>query len=136
MARYTGKDLYAEWIYSGGTIVMTADYRTVTTNEGTDKVDITAGDDTHKSYKALLRDTTVSVELLGVTGSSGTTLWGALVPGTEGTLVWAPVGTATGNPKRSVAAFCEKRADAIKYNDVVSWTFDFQATEAITDATY
>lgn len=136
MARYTGKDLYAEWVYSGGTVELSADYRTVSTAENIDKVDASAGDDTHKYYLTALKDSTVSVELLGVTGTTGTTLWGAMVPGTSGTLVWAPQGTASGKPKRSVACFVEKRGDSLKYNDVVAWTFDFQATEAVSDTTY
>ena len=135
MARYTGKDLYIEW-NNGTAVAMDADYRSVATNETADKVDLSAGHDVHKNYTYGQRDSTIDVELLDVDTASGESLWEAVAPQTEGTLTWAPRGTATGNPKRSVAAFVVKRGGDWKYSSETPVTISFQTTEVIADDTY
>jgi hypothetical protein len=135
MGRYTGKDLYIQWAYSGGTIVLNTDYRSLTTSEETDTEDASAGADTHKSYKPTLADTTIELELLDNTSNSSA-FWGALTPQTEGTLTWGPHGTATGKPKYSVPALVNSREREFPYDGMVTITVEFQAQSWISEATW
>ena len=135
MARYTGSKLYIEW-NNGSTMQMDANYRSVTTSETADKIDLSAGHDVHKDFTYGQRDSTIDVELLDIDEVDGELLWEAVAPQTEGTLTWGPQGTATGKPKRSVACFVVKRGGDWKYSSETPVTISFQATEVISDGTY
>jgi len=136
MARYTGKNLVVSWVYSRGTVSLNGDFRSFKTNESVDTADKSAGADTHRSFVPTLRDTTASLEFLDTTGSSGTAQWAATEPGTEGTVVWSPQGTASGAPKYSAAAFIESRDRSMPYDDVVSVTVEFHIQAEPTASTW
>ena len=135
MARYTGKDLYVQWVYSGGTVELNGDFRTLTVSEETDTDDASAGADTHRSYEPTLGDTTIELEMLD-NDAAFNTVWPALKPQTKGTLTWGPQGTATGKPKRSVPALVNSRDHEIPYDGMVNITVEFQAQDWISDSTW
>jgi len=132
MARYTGKDLAINF----GSTALEADYRSLSTSEEIDTAESTAGDDAHKEYLPTIRDTTIDVELLDVTGATGETLWTALAPGTSDTLDFGPAGDATGATKYSGTAFVVNREREFPYDDVVQIKISFQLTTVLTKATY
>ena len=134
--RYTGKDLDVQWVYSGGTVSLNADFKTLKTTEGTKAAERTAGADTHESFIPTIGTGKADHEMLDTTSSVGTQVWAALAKKTEGTLIWSPQGTATGKPKSSVAAYVDSRDREFPFDDVVNIKVSFQFQEDVTDATW
>jgi len=124
--RYTGKNLYAEFICPAGTILLTGDQRSLSVDREADMVDVTAGDETDKSYTSRLKDGTAEVTVLDQGSVLATGLEAAMPEGTSGTLLYAPQGTAAGNPKRGFAAIVQSISTEYPYDDVVEYTISFQ----------
>lgn len=129
--RYTGKDLYAEFICTAGTIALSGDQRTLSVDRESDLVDITAGSEADKSYLARLKDGTAEVEVLDQGSIAGTGLEAAMPEGTSGTLIYAPQGTTAGKPKRGFAAFVQSISVEYPYDDVVAYTISFQKSGSL-----
>ena len=123
--RYTGKDLYLAWIWSGGTVTLNGDYREFGHKADTDLVEAQAGAEGAKAYLATLSDATFSYSGLE-TGTAGTAVLAATKEKTYGTLLWGPLGTTTGLPKFSCAAFAKGQETPHKYNDVAMLNIEFQ----------
>lgn len=134
MTDYTGKNLYAEWVYSGGTVVLSSDYRTFSSAPTVGLADTTAGADADRTYIATIKDDVVSYA--GLHQSAGTVLKSALEAGTGGTLVLAPEGTVAGKPKESYPAIAMGAKMNYPYDNVVEISCDFQKNGARADATY
>ena len=136
MARYTGKAMYIKWTYSGGDVPLDADFKALDVTGSVKKIDLTAGHDTHATYTPGVLDHVISLSALDVDTSQGTLVEAACKEGTEGTLEWGPLGTATGNPKHTVAAFVTSHKVSWKNDAETPVTIEWQTTEDITDATY
>lgn len=134
MSEYTGQNLYMAWIYSGGTVVLSTDFRTVSTNQSIGLADASAGADTDKTYLVTIKDKTISYA--GVHQAGGTVLKAALEAGTGGTVILAPEGTATGKPKEQYPAISMGAKLNYPYSDVVEVSVDFQGNGARADSTY
>ena len=132
MARYSGKNLYVEF---NGT-ELTADFRSFEVTENITIIDASAGDDAYKDKLTGQKDWTATFNGLATSGATGTALWGAVVPGTEGTLIWAPEGTASGKPKHSGTAIVSERSRTAPYEDVVEISISFEGKSEVTDSTY
>jgi len=130
LGEYTGTNLYVIF----GSTALTTDYRSWTEEETIDTVDKTAGADTVKTYLTTTKDGTASIDVLDSTG--GTAMWAAVAVGTEGTLEWAPEGTATTKPRHYVNAIVTSRSKPVAYADVVTFTVNFQFSGAVTDTVY
>jgi hypothetical protein len=129
MAEYTGKDLHLEWITLAGTVPGTVDlstsqYRTLGENTEIGLVDASAGADTNRTYLTTLKDGTFEYSALHQT--NGTALKAVLAPGTYGTLVIKPEGTASGKPTESVPCVVSSRNMNYPYDGVVEITATFQ----------
>lgn len=124
--RYTGQNLYAEFICAAGTIALSGDQRSLTVDREVDVVDITAGSETDKSYLATLKDGTAEIEVLDQASVAATGLEAAMPEGTSGTLIYAPQGTASTKPKRGFAAIVQSLSVEYPYSDVVVYTISFQ----------
>jgi hypothetical protein len=129
---YTGGSAYIIF----GTTVLNTYYRTASPSEEIELVDKSAGADANKTYLTALKDGTMDVECVMESGTAGTALWGALVPGTSGTLEWGPEGTATNKPKHTVTAIVRSRGKPLTYNDVSTFSVSFQFSGAITNTAY
>ncbi len=107
-------------------------FTTIDTDESVDVVDKSAGSDTHDSVLAGLAKGQISLNSNHNAGDTAT--WNGVAPGTEGTLVYSPEGTATGKPKYSVVAMVQNRQRKTGYNDLTrfSATFKLQADVAGT----
>ena len=124
--RYTGKDLYAEFICAAGTIALTGDQRSLTVDREADTVDVSAGADTDKSYLATLKDGTAEIEIIDQASVAATGIEAAMPEGTGGTLLYGPAGTASGKPKRGFVAIVTSLSMEYPYSDVVTYSISFQ----------
>jgi hypothetical protein len=114
--RYRGKDLVIQWIYPGGTIILTND--------------ASASNTLDKEYINGLKDATAKLDLFDITTAAGTVLAAALVEGTAGTLIYGPQGTATGKPKAGFAAITKSLKHSMDIGNPVSLASEFQKTGA------
>ena len=117
-----------------GSTVLSGTYRTFSATEDADLVDGSAGVDANKSFLVALKSGKASVEL--VDQAAGTALWTAVAPGTSGTLIWAPEGTATGKQKHSAVCLVASRDRSTPYNEVAIIKVEFQINSAVTDTVY
>src|SRR5690348_16439437 len=100
MTQYTGSALVVTF---AGTIISTRQ-RSLKTKKESDMADQTAGADTSKSYLPTLKDGDAELEVLDQAGGTAATdVYNLCEPGSSGTLLWQPEGTATGKPKHTVA---------------------------------
>lgn len=134
MARYSGKNLYWNFVHSGGTLVLSTDYRTLEITEAAKEIDTTAGADAYASVLAGAIDSTWSAEYLEQT--AGTANYGTLTPGLAGTLTWGPEGTTSGKPKYTAAAILLSHGPSYAYGDTVTIRLSGRLTAATTIASY
>ena len=134
MAEFTGKNLAASFIYSGGTIDLAADYRSLSKAPSVGLVDASAGSDADRTYLTTLKDGTYSWG--GVAQEIGTALRAALVEGTHGTLEIGEEGTAIGNPKETVPVISMGAQYNIPYDNVVEISCQFQKNGARVEGVY
>ena len=134
MTRYRGNGLRLQWTPDGGsTYALNTEYRTFNVSEGIDKVDVTTAAQTAKKYKATIRDTTLSLDMLDRNDATGTSRWAALDRGTMGTLIWNDQSGSNDAPTACVYAFVSSRKLAFKPRDVVIVSVEWQSLEAITE---
>jgi hypothetical protein len=134
MAEYTGTNLYLAWVHSGGTAVLSTDYRSLADAPAVDLVDISAGNDTYRTYLTALKDGQYTYS--GLHQTSGTVLKAALQRGTSGTLILGPEGTVAGKPKETIPAISLGAQMNYTYNDVTEISVTFQQNGAETPGTY
>ena len=134
--RYTGKNMYITY----NSTVLSADYQTLTVKREHGKAEKTAGADAHASYIPTYADTSIELEVLRKGGSAGSAEWGVLIgaygTSTDGTLLWAPEGTASGNYNTSATGFIESLETEYPFDDVVKLTITFQCNAAPTEGKY
>jgi len=119
------------WIYSGGTVVLSGDFRTVNVTRSLEIIDATAGADTYREKLPSFGDTEVTFS--SVMQADGTALITALAQKTYGTVVVGPEGTASGKPKFTVAAYSVGPTFNIAYNDVVEFSCSWISNAAPTE---
>lgn len=130
MAEFTGTNLKLDWIWSGGTTSLNADYRTVAWNPSQAYADISAGADTHVGRLTALKDATAAVTMVD---SSGTAIYAGLASGVAGTLIIQPEGTASNKRKITFPCFCDGAVSNFVYNDTVTMNVNFTGNGAYTD---
>ena len=134
MARYSGRELYIEWIDTSGTLNLSGDYRTLNVPETADEIDATAGSDTHKTTLAGAAGGTWTLEMLSA--ESGTATFARVAPRSSGTLRWSQEGTASGKQKKSAAATIFGRSESIGYNAVTTLSINGTLNADITVASW
>ena len=132
MAGVTGSALYLA--FGSGTTVLDTDYRNMSPDESIGLVDQSAGADADKTFLTTLKEGSASATI--VIQAADTTTWGALVPGSEGTLEWAEEGTAATKPRHYVNAIVKRRRKAVQYADLLVADVEWQFSGAVTDTTY
>lgn len=130
MAGKTGKNLYLAF---GGKVLST-DYRSFAPSEEIGIVDQSAGADAARTYLTTLEDGTATATI--VVQASDTATWGAVAPGSEGTLEWGDEGTAGGKPRHYVNAIVTGRNQSIAFDDLVVGDLSFQFSGEPADTTY
>lgn len=124
MPEFSGSALVMQWIWSGGTVSLNADYRKCNISPGVDVIETTAGSDARKGKLPTVKDAKASIELVGQTG--GTAMLAALAEGVTGTLIVGPEGTATNKPKTTMSAISMGVQQQYAYADVSILTNDFE----------
>lgn len=124
MPKYTGKDLFLSFAGSGGTVTLSTDYRSLSTNPSIGLVDVSAGADTFKTYLTTLKDG--SFEYSGLLLAAGTAVTNALREGCTGTLTIGPEGTVVGKPKETYPVIALGPKVNYPYSDVVEVSATFQ----------
>ncbi len=124
----TGKDAYISWVWTGGTLNLATDYRSVSIKENVDTAETTAGADTHKTYLPTIKS--ANIDYSGVFPTGGTALYAALAAGMSGTLTVAPEGTASGKVSHAYPAICMGATYDTPYADVVTVNCTFQSNGA------
>jgi len=128
----TGSGAYIKFVNT----VLSTNYRNFNSAESEGIVDQSAGADTGVTYLTTLRDGTFAVTVKHKAGD--TAVFGALVPGTEGTLEWAEEGTTATYPKHTVNAILTGRNQTAAYADliVIDFSFQFSDNTGVVDGTY
>lgn len=120
--RFTGKNLYVKF----GSTVLSTHGRNFDVPHEQEQVDGTAGADDYRVFLNTVKNISASMEILMSSGAAGSAVIAALSTGTEGTLEWAPEGTASGKPKWGFAARVANASQALPYDDVamlsIEWT--------------
>lgn len=125
MSGYAGSQLYAAWVWSGGTVLLhNSGYRTMTTGPEMELYEQTAGSDAYKTYIIGVRDN--QVEMGFVAQAGGTAFVAALRDGVAGTLTVGPEGTASNTTKEVYPAFSMGLRRNQPYNNVVEYNVTFQ----------
>ena len=134
MAEFTGQNMVIQWINSGGTTTLSGDYRKIDLPFAKDLVESTAGSDAGRTDIATLWNYTVAYG--GVMQTGGTAVEDALLPGTSGTLIVGPEGTATGKRKYTIPCMSLGATFAVQYDQVVEMACNFKSQGAPTLAVY
>ena len=137
--KFSGSALYAEWVYSGGTVVLSGQQRSLSLSPSVDLLDGTAGSDADKEYLAGVKDATVSYSgvMSGMADSpTFMAVEAALAEGVSGTLYFGPQGTTSTYRKYTVPAISLGPSITIPYDDVVEISNEFQKNGALTRGTY
>ncbi len=128
--RLTGKNLALQWIDATGTVIISGDQRSFDVDWGQDVVDLAAADDSyHYNYETLL-DWSGKLEAIYI-GASGTAVAARLEPGDSGTLIWAPLGTATGKPKWGMGVIVTKNNVTYPFDKEVMVSTEFKVKGGI-----
>lgn len=134
MAEYTGKNLSVNWVYTGGTVDLSGDQRSLGYKPTIGKAKATAGSDPFESYLMTVKDTVL--DYVGVMQTGGTAVEDALTEGTFGTLIVGPEGTAAGKRKYTIPSFAMGANFAFKYADTVEIACQFQGSGSRINGTY
>lgn len=129
---FTGSAAYIKF----GSTELDAYYRTLGHTEEIDLVEESAGSDANKLYLTALKDGNRDLEIIMPSGTAGTAVYGAVAPGTSGTLEVGPEGTAAGKARSYVTAIVKSRGSPLTYNDITTLSVSFQFSGAVTDTAY
>ena len=132
--RFSGSALYVQWIYSGGTIVLTGDRRVFNYSPASDLIDQSAGSDTARTRLNSLTDFTADMSSL--MSNAGTALEDALKEGTHGTLWVGPAGTLSTRRKYVLPCISKGSSFSAPYADVVEFSVSFDGNGTVTYGTY
>lgn len=118
---------------NNGTFFFDAQYTKYDTSWIGDKVDVSSGAATAHQYLPTLKDFTATY--VGMNDGKGSPFGTAdlirLEPTLGGTLLWAPLGTASGNPKWGVFTYVTKQDTTYPFAGAVETTIDFQGSDAL-----
>jgi hypothetical protein len=131
---FAGSALYAQWVYSGGTVLLHTESRNFTHNETRETIDATAGPDATRRTVSSFKSATAAMSMTAQ--SDGTALITALAFGTRGTLIFGEAGTATGAPKTTMPAMSMGISRTVPYAGIVTYDLSWQSTGDETIGAY
>ena len=118
MPAFFGKDLVVTWTSLAGTITMNTDFQTFQYDPSIAYADQTAGNDTSVTRLPGLKDGKAVYK--GLLQAGTLPAWGtALAPGTFGTIVFQPEGTAAGKFAGTIPAYVDTLSTPFVYNALV-----------------
>lgn len=120
--RFTGKNLYVKF----GSQVLSAHGRAFEVTHEQEQADGTAGADDYRVFLNTVKNIGATMDIVMSSGATGSAVIASVQPGTEGTLEFAPEGTASGKPKWGFAARVANSSMSLPYDDAamisVEWT--------------
>jgi hypothetical protein len=127
MNEFAGSAMYLAWVWSGGTVQLETKFRNFSWKPTLEWIDASGGSD---AFEVMLpgigRGSDIPYTRVMPEGTAGTALLGAVATRNEGTLIYGPAGTATGNPKFEIPAVSGGPAIDQPYDDVVILTVNFR----------
>lgn len=135
MAEYVGSAAVLQWIWSGGTVSLTPDFRNIQWAPSLDYIDATAGQDTTRQRLPSFKDATLSATMVGQSGTASDYA-AALDAGVSGTVIYGPSGTVAANRKITMPAYAGGLQFTSPYDDVTETSIEFTANGAYTLGTY
>lgn len=134
MAEYAGSAVSFKWIWSGGTIDMSAEMRKVDVSPTVERYEATAGSSANKERIVGVGDCTIKFDGVlqdnAVAALSGTAYAQALKAGNLGTVIVGPYGTAANALKYTLPAICLGLAPSFPYADVAEFSVTFENNTA------
>ena len=127
---FAGSALYAHWIWSGGTLVISTENRNFTYSDQIETIDATAGSDATRRKISSFKNATASLSMTAQ--SDGTALLAALAAGVTGTLIFGEAGSAVGKPKTTMPAISLGISRSVPYADVVTYDLSWESTADVT----
>jgi hypothetical protein len=122
MTKYSGAALYLEF----GGVNISATRRTLDVTHNMETADSTAGSDQYRNFVTTVKMLEAEAEILGLTfDTGGSAQVAALQPGTNGTLIWGPEGTAAGKPKWGAYMMLSEFSPSYPFDDVVMYKAKF-----------
>lgn len=134
MAEFSGSAMVLQWISAGGTTTLSGDYRRFNFPPAKDLSETTAGSDAGRTDIATVWNFTC--ELTAVMQTGGTAVEDVLLPGTQGTMICGPEGTASGKRKYTIPAMSMGANFNFQYDQVVEMVCSFKSQGAPTFGTY
>jgi hypothetical protein len=131
LSELTGGGAYIAWVTTGGTTVLSTDYRTFDKENSIKSVSKAAGADVYDTFLPTLKDGSISSTFLH---DGGTAYWTLLEAGQAGTLNWGEAGTANNAPKHTQGHFIERSRLTQKFDDVELWDITFKPSSARVDS--
>jgi len=122
---FAGSALFAHWIWSGGTLVISAENRNFSYNESIETIDATAGSDATRRKIASFKSATAALSMTAQ--SDGTALITALAAGVVGTLIFGEAGSVAGKPKTTLPALSLGISRSVPYADVVTYDISWES---------
>jgi hypothetical protein len=139
MSRFIGGDaLVIEWIHSGGTAILSGQYRKVSVNSRADVIETTSGTASHREYAPGLAGFVIRFEGMnnGTASILGTAHLNALAPRTSGTVRLSPHGTASGQPRWTGAAIVTGRDLEFPYDELATVTIEWRGSGALAQGVW
>lgn len=135
MARFTGQDLYAEWVYSGGTVTISGDQTSMDIAPSVNLINSDAADDGWMTRLVGVKDFTVNWSAR-IDQTVYVSVEDALAEGNIGTLYVYPWGTAaSGKRKYTCPVISNGASFQWPYDNVVEGTNSFSGNGTITRGT-
>ena len=128
MAKYVGRSLVIQFIDSNGTITISNQFNQFDTKWQTEFTEVSTGNAFDKAYLPTLADMTATYKGLsnGTASPLGTADLFRLEPQDFGTVIYAPLGTASGMPKGGFAAYVKSQDITYPYANKVEVSLEFQ----------
>lgn len=122
--RFSGSDLKVYFKNSSGTADLSGDFRSLSVTRTQNTWDATAAADGAEVNKPTFKAFSATLDVFA-TGTAGTAAFNIATLGAEGTLEYAPQGTATGKPKGSFPAIITEQPFSTGYDEGSMTTISF-----------
>jgi len=132
---FVGSALIATWTTASATIQLDTDARNFNYTPSIAFIDATAGADQNMQRVNSFKDGQITCDMLMLNSIASATV-AAFDEGTNGTVIFAPAGSAAGKLKYTVPAICMGCTQAVPYNDVVTMSVTFQQNGVRVLGTY
>jgi hypothetical protein len=120
--KYLGTATYFDFVWSGGTAVISTESRTLEVSQQAQRIDVTVRGDSAKAFIADQPEITLSTG--GLDTREGTPAWFGLPIGTEGTARWGRYGTVTGSPREQMPAIIQNKGYTSNYDAPAEWSLE------------